>query len=379
MRNSALRAGLAALVAALAAAAAPALAQDRSIVIGQTIALSGGPSEHGKAVLAGVSLYLDKLNANGGVAGRRVVLRTLDDGGDGKRAAENTARLADEEKVVAIFGGIEGGPCVASMKVATEKRVPLVACMAGSPELRDPFQRYAFPVRAAHFDEFARLIDTALGYGRKRIAFLHSDSDTGRQHLANVRKLLGARGMELALAVPLSGQTEPAKVVAALKGAGVQAMFNHGSYAQYATVIRESKKLGLDIQFLAVNSGAQQMVQLLGEDATGLIFTQVVPFPWRTMPAVVKEFRDELKARAPGIEPSFSALEGFISAKVLAEALRRAARNGRPPDREALLAALESMHAFDTGGMEVSFTPNAHRGADFVDTVIVALDGRFVR
>jgi len=378
MRNGAVRAALAALVASLAAPAAPALAQDRSIVIGQTIALSGGPSEHGKAVLAGASLYLDKLNASGGIAGRRIVLRTLDDGGDSKRAAENTARLADEN-VVAVFGGIEGGPCVASMKVATEKKVPLVACMAGSPELRDPFQRSAFPVRAAHFDEFARLIDTALGYGRKRIAFLHSDSDTGRQHLANVRKLLGAHGLELALVVPLSDQIEPTRVAAALKSAGVQAMFNHGSYAQYAAVIRESKKLGLDIQFLAVNSGAQQMVRLLGEDASGLIFTQVVPYPWRAVPQVVKEFREELKAHAPGVDPSFSALEGFVSAKVLVEALRRATRTGRPPDREALLAALESMHAFDAGGLEVSFTPTAHRGADFVDTVIVGRDGRFVR
>jgi len=265
------------------------------------------------------------------------------------------------------------------MKVATEKRVPLVACMAGSPELRDPFQRYAFPVRAAHFDEFARLIDTAQTYGRNRIAFLHSDSDTGRQHLANVRKLLAARGLELGLAVPLAGQFEPAKIAAALQSAGTQAMFNHGSYAQYAAVIREVKKLGHDIQFLAVNSGAQQMVRLLGQDATGLIFTQVVPYPWRSVPSVVKEFREEFKASAPGNDISFSALEGFISAKVLVEALRRAAPPGRPLEREALRAALETMQSYDAGGLDVSFTPGAHKGADFVDTVIVARDGRFAR
>jgi ABC-type branched-subunit amino acid transport system substrate-binding protein len=265
------------------------------------------------------------------------------------------------------------------MKVAAERKVPLIACMAGSPELRDPFQRYAFPVRAAHFDEFARLIETALTYGRTRMAFLHSDSDTGRQHLANVRKLLDARKLELALAVPLGGQSDPAKIAAELKAARVQAMFNHGSYAQYAAIIREAKKLGLDIQFLAVNSGAQQMVRLLGPDATGLIFTQVVPYPWRTVPAVVKEFREELKARSPGVDVSFSALEGFISAKVLVEALRRAARTGRPLDRETLLAALETMQPYDAGGVEVSFTPAAHKGADFVDTVVVARDGRFAR
>jgi len=375
MRNRAFRIALAVVFASVAAGAG---AQGVPILIGQTIALTGGPSEHGKAVLAGASAYLDKVNAGGGVAGRRIVLKTLDDAGDSKRAAENTARLADEDKVIAVFGGIEGGPCVASMKVATEKKVPLVACMAGSPELRDPFQRYTFPVRAAHFDEFARLIDTARTYGRTRIAFLYSDSDTGRQHLANVRKLLAARGLELGLPVPLAGAFEPAKIAAALQSARIQAMFNHGSYAQYAAVIQETKKLGLDVQFLAVNSGAQQMVRSLGQDAPGLIFTQIVPYPWRSVPAVVKEFHEALKARTPGPEISFSALEGFISAKVLVEALRRAPP-GRPLDREALLAALETMHSYDAGGLEVSFTPRAHRGAEFVDTVVVARDGRFVR
>ena len=356
---------------------APAWAQD--IVVGQTIALTGGPSEHGKAVLQGAAAYLARVNAAGGVGGRRIVLETLDDGGDSKRAAANTERLIDERKVVAVFGGIEGGPCVASMKVAAEKKVPLVACMAGSPELRQPFQRYAFPVRAAHLDEFERLIEMAATYGRTRIAFLHSESDTGRQHLANVRRLLGARRLELALAIPLAGKPDAAQIAASLKAAGVQAMFNHGSYADYAAIIREAKKLGLDIQFLAVNSGAQQMVRLLGKDVTGLIFTQVVPYPWRTVPAVVKEFREAQQAFAPGAEVSFSALEGYVSAKVLVEALRRAARPGRPLDRPALLAALESMSAYDAGGMEVSFTPSSRRGADFVDTVVVATDGRFAR
>ena len=368
-----------ALALFLSMAVAPAWAQERSIVVGQTIALTGGPSEHGKAVLQGAAAHLAKVNAAGGVGGRRIVLETLDDGGDSKRAAANTARLIDEHKAVAVFGGIEGGPCVASMKVAAEKKVPLVACLAGSPELREPFQRYVFPVRAAHLDEFGRLVEMAATYGRTRIAFLHSDSDTGRQHLANVRRLLAARNLELALAVPLAAKPDAAKIAASLKAAGVQAMFNHGSYADYAAVIVEAKKLGLDIQFLAVNSGAQQMVRLLGKDAAGLIFTQVVPYPWRTVPPVVKEYREALQASAPGAEVSFSSLEGYISAKVLVEGLRRAARPGRPIERPALLAALESMQSYDVGGMEVSFTPTARRGADFVDTVVVALDGRFAR
>ena len=63
--------------------------------------------------------------------------------------------------------------------------------MAGSPELRDPVNHYVFPVRAGHYDEFAHILDIAASYGYKRIGFIQSDSDTGRKHLANVRKIAG--------------------------------------------------------------------------------------------------------------------------------------------------------------------------------------------
>jgi ABC-type branched-subunit amino acid transport system substrate-binding protein len=97
------------------------------------------------------------------------------------------------------------------------------------------------------------------------------------------------------------------------------------------------------------------------------------------VPAVVKEFRDAAGAQSPALDVSFSALEGYVSAKVMVEALRRAGGGRGPTERESLIAALESMTPYDVGGIEVSFTPLAHRGSRFVDTVVVATDGRFAR
>jgi ABC-type branched-subunit amino acid transport system substrate-binding protein len=146
--------------------------------------------------------------------------------------------------------------------------------------------------------------------------------------------------------------------------------------AQYAEIIRTAKKHGGRAQFLAVNSGAQQMVRLLGNDSRGLIFPQVVPFPWFDATPVVREYREALKAHAPSAELSFSSLEGFINAKVLVEALRRA---DRKLTRESLLAALDSMRDYDVGGVTVSFSAKNHEGSRFVDVVVVGADGKFVR
>lgn len=350
----------------------------KEILIGQTVALNGSTGEHGKAVALGAKAYFDKVNAAGGIQGRRIVVKTLDDGGDSGRAAENTRKLIEEDGVLAVFGGIEGGPCEASLKVATEHRVPLVACMAGSPALREPFSRYVFPVRAPHFNEFEKLIDTALQFGQSRIAFLYADNANGQKHLANVNKLFKVRKAELALALPIpsgADKPDPAKLAQQLIAAKVDAVFNHGGYGLYAQVIKEARARGGRIQFMAVNSGAQQMVQLLGPEARGLVFAQVVPFPWSSTLPIAKEYREVLKKTAPNADYSFSSLEGYISARTIVEGLRRA---GAKLSREQLVAAMEEMDGVDLGGFPVTYTKTHHQGSVFVDTVVVGSDGRFV-
>jgi len=363
----------------LASAACAQGITNTQVTIGQTVALSGGVGEHGQALTLGAQAYFDKVNGSGGVHGRKMVLVTLDDAGDSKRAQENARKLILEQRVVALFSGAEGGPCVAVTTVAGELRVPVVGCAGGSPELREPFNPFSFPIRAAHLDEFEKLVEYAAVFGRKRIGFVHSDSETGRKHLANVRRLADRYGVVVALALPLPSGKEafdPAKISAEITKAGVEAVLNHGSYSQYAEIIRAAKKQGSPTQFLAVNSGAQQMVRLLGGDAAGLIFTQVVPFPWFDATPIVREYRDALKIHAPQTEPSFSSLEGFINAKVLVEALRRA---GRKLTREGLITALESMRGYDVGGLTVSYAAGSHQGSRFVDVVVVGSNGRFVR
>lgn len=365
---------LACLALALALAV-PAAAQESRIVVGQSIALTGGVGEHGQAVAAGARAYLDGVNAAGGIGGRRVTVVTRDDAGDATRAAGNTRELIERDGVVAMFGGLEGGPCVATLKEASERGVPLVACMAGSPEMREPFNRWSFPVRAAHLDEFDRLLEVAKTYGFARVAFVHADSDTGRKHLANVRRLAGGRGIEVVPIVMAAGAT-PASHADAIGAAKVDAVFNHGSYASYVAIIQAARRRGIAPMFMAVNSGAAQAARALGPEGRGLVFTQVVPFPWAVAIPLVKEYRQALARYAPGTEPSFSSLEGYVSAKVLVAGLRAA---GGDVTRGGIQRAMEGLGTVDLGGMLVRYRPGAHTGSTFVDTVIVASDGRFSR
>src|SRR4051812_3192753 len=92
----------------LALAAGPVLAEngvsDKSIVLGQSAALSGPASVLGTAMRDGALAYFDAINADGGVHGRQIVLKTVDDGYDPARAGPNTGQLVDKEHVFALFG-----------------------------------------------------------------------------------------------------------------------------------------------------------------------------------------------------------------------------------------------------------------------------------
>jgi ABC-type branched-subunit amino acid transport system substrate-binding protein len=352
-----------------------ALAQIR---VGQTIDLTGSTAEHGKAVLSGIRAYLDPVNAAGGIDGRRIELITLDDGGKPDAAAANTRTLIERERVVAIFSGIEGGPCVASMKVAVESRVPLLACAAGSPDFREPFNRYVFPMRAAHLTEFAMIAKLAKQFGRPRLAFVYSDSDTGRRHLANLKRVAKAEGADVILEVPLKSGPDaltPKQIAEQIFSARAQAVLNHGGYATYAAIYSEVRVLDPGIQFYAVNSGAQQMVRLLGASAQGIVYTQVVPLPTAVVPLVVSDYRSAMKAQSPAEQLSFSSLEGYLNARLLVAALRLGGRNPTP---ESIVNGLERAGRIDLGGFELHYSPTSHDGSSFVDTVYARRDGKFI-
>ena len=146
----------------LAACGLPAAAADPGIgageiLIGQNITLQGGRNAYGVEVLAGVRTLFDETNRSGGVNGRLIMLRTLDD--DNKAAtAEANARTLVKEGVFVVFGSIEGGPSTAVMKATDELNVPFFGPMAGSPTLRRPHQPLVFPVRAEHREEFRALM-----------------------------------------------------------------------------------------------------------------------------------------------------------------------------------------------------------------------------
>lgn len=114
---------------------------------------------------------------------------------------------------------------------------------------------------------------------------------------------------------------------------------------------------------------------LLGAASHGIAIAQVMPSPWRSSNAVVREYQQVL-AKANTKDYSYTALEGFIAAKIFVEALKR---TGKDLTREKLIASLEGMRNYDAGGLVVDFGPKKRNDSTYVDLSIISKDGQFLR
>ena len=346
------------------------------IIVGQNITLQAGKNRYGVAALDGIKLHLEAINAAGGIHGRKVVLRTLDD--DNKApAAEANARKLLAEGAFILFASQEGGPSTAVAKVAEELRVPFFGPMAGSPNLRRPHSPMVFPVRAEHRDEFRALMEWGQRTGLKSVGFFHADSDVGRAHLDNVKIAAAELGMNVTLTLPFKGDVSDLQLdemAGLIKATQPDMMINHGSAGVYGKLIAKARKTRIKTTFMAVNSGSTQLANDLGPLAHGMVFAQVVPSPWERKHAISREYQEAMTKSRPGVALSYGGLEGYLTAKALVLALQA---TGKDLTRASFITALERS-TFEMGGMTVGYTPKSHDGSRFVDLSMFSRDDRFI-
>jgi branched-chain amino acid transport system substrate-binding protein len=345
------------------------------ILIGQTAGFTGAVAAGVKETTDGAQLYLDAVNAKGGVNGQTIKLVSLDDKFDPKLSVVNTQKLIEEQGVLAMFL-TRGTPHTEAIVPLLEKHaVPLVGPSTGAMVLHSPVKKYVFNVRATYQREAEKAIGHLATIGITRIALVYADDSFGADGLAGAQKGLASAKLT-ATAVEKFDRSKPDFSVIAPKIANTdaQAVMMIASGSAVVDCIKALKQAGSKSQFVTLSNNASGgFIKSLGDHARGVIVTQVLPQSLSYL--LVKEASD--LARAQNIKDvSPAMLEGYSAAKVLVEALRRA---GSKPSRERLQAALEGLTKYDIGGLEVSYSPQDHTGLDFADLSIISADGKFRR
>jgi branched-chain amino acid transport system substrate-binding protein len=368
--------GILVAATALAAGAEPGVTAT-TILLGQSAAFSGPASELGSEMRAGALAYFQAINAAGGVSGRKIELRSLDDGYEPDRAAANTKKLIDDG-VFLLFGYVGTPTSNASKPIFTAARVPFVGPFTGAESLRNPLNRYIFNIRASYFDETDKIVSQLVGQTLDRIAVFYQNDDYGKAGLAGVERAMQKRNLKIVATGTVERNT--VDVTAAVKAIGSvepQGVVMISAYKSCAAFIEAMRKAGYNPQFMNVSFvGSKALAHESGPAGRGVGISQVVPFPWNLSARVVKEYQQLLEASTGKQNYSWTSLEGFIAAKVLVEGLRR---TGVDLTRERFIAAMEQIRDFDVGGFVVTFTPTDHSGSKFVELTVIGKDERFLR
>ncbi|WCM92662.1 ABC transporter substrate-binding protein [Acidovorax sp. NCPPB 2350] len=365
--------------AALALSAATLLAAplaQAQLLIGQTAGFTGPVAAGVQETTEGARLYLQAVNARGGIHGQKVELVSLDDKFDPAQTLANARKLVEEQNVLALFL-TRGTPHTEGLIPLLDKYgVPLVGPSTGAMVLHRPVRKHIFNVRATYQREAEKAISHLASMGITRIAVVITDDSFGADGLAGALK-----GFEAVKLKPvLQERFDRAKpdftaIAPKVVQSQAQAVLMVASGAATAEGYAAFRAAGSGAQLITLSNNASSgFAKSLGTNGRGVIVTQVFPNERATNFPLVREAHELAKAQGKEVSPAM--LEGLAAAKVLVEGLRRA---GPKPTRERLQAALEGIQKFDIGGLEVNFSPEDHTGLDFADLSIIGTDGKFRR
>lgn len=367
-----------------AAAAAGSLAwgsswaQDaKEIRIGQSCHLSGPLAATLLLPLKGQQLAFDEVNKKGGIGGKPVRLVTLDDAYDPKKAVENTAKLIDEEKCVALFGYASTANVAAVLPMLAEKKVPLIGAYGGSPTLRVKQHPYFFTTMASYRDEAVQMIRNLVTTLKTQIGVIYQNHAFGQLMLPVVEEVAKELGATIvgkqSLEVSGADAAASAQALAASKPQAVLLLAFGPSTVPMIKALRNY--VGVPVYALSI-ANAKQLVAALGEDGRGMAYTQIIPYPWRQTSAVTRDFNAVMKAA--NIEVDYDHFYGYLNARVLLEGLKRAAAN-KALTPAGVTSGMESIGKFDMGGFPLNFGPTRHHGSNFVEITIVGPNGKYMR
>ena len=348
----------------------------RKLLLGQSVPLTGAADQIGLAYFNGAKIYFDAINAKNGAAGYKIEVKTLDDGYNATKAAANAKLLIDEGSD-ALFGFAGTASCDAAFAVTKTSGIPFFAPFAASDALREAAAGNAFHVRPGLADEAYKVARHCATLNQERIAVFAEEDAMGRAGLAAVIQALTdlKRPPIVASALSPVNSDKVDAAVATLMKANPQAIIQVSLFNSSAAFIRKARKAGYGGQFLNFSVvGIDPLFTALGKEIGGIVISQVVPSPRSSATPIVKEYLAAIDNSDQS--PSYESLEGYIAAKSLAEAVRRA---GKGFDKAGLQRAMTAMTNYDVGGFRINLRAGLRDSVRAIDLVSITPDGKIIR
>jgi ABC-type branched-subunit amino acid transport system substrate-binding protein len=311
-----------------------------TITIGQSAPLSGINQARGTEFRRGALGWFEHVNQAGGIYGRKIELQTLDDAYDPVRAEANTKTLLGTSFV--LFGYVGAAPSLAGAKLFMPAGVPLIAPYSGEPSLHD--NKWVWNLQGTYADESRTAIKNIKTLQLRTIGVLYQDDQLGKASLEGIRAAAANEQMTVVTAIPVKRDGSDVEQASAklLAVPGIEAYFLATAYsnASHFIVMKRDRYIAGPV-YAQSAVGSDALMNSLGHKGGGVMVTQVVPNPTQATNRLVLDFQRDTKPPY-----TYAGLQGYFSARVLADALKEA---GSTPTHAGLMAALRSAKGFNSG------------------------------
>lgn len=350
--------GLLPLLFSAGAYAAEIGVSDEKIRIGSSLNMSASGSERAVEIKRASDLLFNKVNAAGGIHGRKIEVVALDDGYIPQKTFQNTKKLIEKENVFALFQ-FYGTPNIkTALPVTTAANVPFLFPTGGTQELFRPTKKTVFTIRQSYIEEAQPIVDYLVTKkGIKNIAIAYQDDAAGHETKDGTLRRMAKYNLKPKVMATFKANVDSVKKaydeVAKAKPEAVILGMIFKPAAEFAKMASTEK-----MNWILAGPTTLATKGYLKEgaaSANGTIVAASLPYLGRPLD-VIEKFKADLKAANVTDEAN---VEGYLNALVLVEALKRA---GKELTREKLIEALESIKNHDLGGVKITFGPDKHSG-----------------
>src|SRR3954462_6397989 len=324
--------------------AAPAFADD-TVKLGLVAAMSGQSAKSGEAIVRGLSLAIDEINAKGGLLGKKVELLVRDDESNSAKGVIAARELVQREKVAAFFGGLDTPVSVAIVPFANQAKVPFMGVWAaGTPITQNgAAENYVFRVSAVDDLVDVALVDyAAKKYGAKKPGMILINNPWGESNEKGLKAALETKAMPFAGVEKFeTGDVDVVPQLTRLKDAGADALFLVANVAPSAQVVKSLDRMGWNVPVVSHwGPAGGRFTELAGPSAEKVHFIQTFSFSGNTSPKAtgvlnaLKKKYPEIKSAAD-VTPAVGIANAYDAMHLTAMAIAGAGSTEGPAVRAA--------------------------------------------
>ncbi|WP_297573448.1 ABC transporter substrate-binding protein [uncultured Deefgea sp.] len=364
------------------------------IVIGQSVPTTGIAAETGKAIALGASLYFNSINGRGGINGELINHIVRDDAYDAQKTLKNTQDFIEKENAVALISyfGTSGISELIKTKTLDHSGIPLVGVHSGAESIRNAGNLFIFNTRSSYNQETDRIIKLLVGnLGVTKVAVVAEKGELGEAGVAALKASLAKHQLKLvgeAWYDNKSGDTN--KAAQELAKINPEAIIVVALSKPAASFVQQYKEKGGTSQLYSLSPVQfEEVAKTIGKKgAHGLGISQAYPYPYNSRSKLIQEFQaavfnemgtgsgKEESLSAIANYPSYAMLEGYISARLIVEAIKRA---GKTPTRSSIYNALTTMKKYDLGGFTIDYSDKNRNGSNFGEITMMSPTGALSR